>query len=490
MTHFRIRVGHSAEERKGHHVELRDHLRVLQKNWIVIAACAFLGVAAASGISIATVPKYVSTTDLYVSVRSGADSASSELVQGTSFARQAVTSYVSVVTSASVLDPVIEELDLDLTSRELARKVSASSPLNTVLIQITVTDDDPGSAAQIANAIGSNLANVVVNVLEKPEGNGDSLVRIETVQPAVAAAGPASPNSLLNIVLGLFLGLAAGIAAAVLRSTLDTRIHSAHDVATVTDKPLLGGISYDPDASRRPLVVHVDPKSPRAESFRKLRTNLQFLDIDSRPRSFVITSSAPGEGKSTTAANLAISLAETGARVVLIDGDLRLPRLAEYMGIEGAVGLTDVLIGRAELVDVLQKWGRTNLYVLPSGRVPPNPSELLGSRNMEKLLSTLMGDADYVIVDAPPVLSVTDAAVISKFTGGAILVAAAGRTTRGELSSAVTALDNIGNSLMGVVMTMLPTKGPDAYRYGTYAYGDARPLEGTNPTRRARRKSK
>ena len=471
-------------------MELRDYLRILQKNWILIVACTLLGIAAASAVSIAATPKYVSTTDLYVSVRSGSDSASSELVQGTSFARQAVTSYVSIVNSASVLDPVIEELDLGITSGQLAGMVSATSPLNTVLIQITVTNPDPDLAAEIANSIGANLADIVVNVLEKPEGEGESLVRIETVQPAVASSTPSSPNVPLNLALGLLVGIAVGVGAAVLRTVLDTRIHSAHDISAVTERPLLGGISFDPDAAKRPLVVHVDPQSPRAESFRKLRTNLQFLDVDSRPRSFVITSSVPGEGKSTTAANLAISLAETGARVALVDGDLRLPRIAEYMGIEGAVGLTDVLIGRAELADVLQKWGRTHLYVLPSGRIPPNPSELLGSRNMERLLSTLISEVDYVIVDAPPVLLVTDAAVISKFTGGSILVAAAGRTTKGELTSAVSALDNIGNSLMGVVVTMLPTKGPDSYGYGTYAYGDARSLNDADVPKRERRKGK
>lgn len=469
-------------------MELRDYIRILQKNWILIVAVAVLGAAMAAAVSIASTPKYESTTELYVSVRSGADSASSELVQGTSFARQAVTSYVSIVTSASVLDPVIDDLGLDLTSRQLASKVSASSPLNTVLIQITVSDNDPQLAADIANAVGANLADVVVNMLEKPEGAGVSMVRIETVQPAVASGSPTSPNVPLNLALGVLLGLAGGVGAAVLRTLLDTRIHSAHDIALVTTKPLLGGISFDPDATKRPLVVHVDPQSPRAESFRKLRTSLQFLDVDSRPRSFVITSSVPGEGKSTTAANLAISLAETGARVALIDGDLRLPRVADYMGIEGAVGLTDVLIGRVELVDVLQKWGRSNLYVLPSGRVPPNPSELLGSRNMEQLLDTLTSEVDYVIVDAPPLLLVTDAAVISKFTGGAILVAAAGRTTRGELTSAVSALDNIGSSLVGVVVTMLPTKGPDAYGYGTYTYGDTRPV--SRSVARAKRRGK
>lgn len=460
-------------------MELRDYLRILRKNWILIVAMSLLGVAAASAVSIVATPKYVSSTELYVSVRSGSESATSELVQGTSFARQAVTSYVSIANSARVLTPVIDDLGLDLTPAQLASRVTASSPLNTVLIQITVTDDDPVLAAQIANSVGENLIDVVVNVLEKPEGETASPVKVETVQPAVPASRPASPNVPLNLALGFLVGLALGVAAAVLRTVLDTRIHSSHDIELVTDKPILGGISFDPEANKRPLVVHVDPRSPRAESFRTLRTNLQFLDIEHAPRTFVVTSSVPGEGKSTTAANLAISLAETGARVALVDGDLRLPRVAEYMGIEGAVGLTDVLIGRAELADVLQRWGRAQLFVLPSGRVPPNPSELLGSGNMSRLLLTLTTQFDYVIIDAPPLLLVTDAAVISKLAGGAILTVASGRTKKGEIAGAVRALDHIGSKLLGVVVTMLPTKGPDAYGYGTYAYGDTHFLDGS-----------
>nr|BFF16221.1 hypothetical protein GCM10025699_75240 [Microbacterium flavescens] len=174
----------------------------------------------------------------------------------------------------------------------------------------------------------------------------------------------------MNIALGFIVGLALGVGAAVLRSTLDTRIHGSHDVELVTDAPILGGISYDPGAKKQPLIVHADPRSPRAESFRSLRTNLQFVNLESTSRCFVMTSSLPGEGKTTTTSNLAIALAETGATVAVIDGDLRLPRLANTMGLEGAVGLTDVLIGRADLQDVLQPWGRGTLYVLPAGRIP------------------------------------------------------------------------------------------------------------------------
>jgi capsular exopolysaccharide synthesis family protein len=468
-------------------VELRDYLRILHKSWILIVACTLAGVALASAVSLAATPKYVSVTQLYVSVRSGGDSATAELVQGTSFARQAVSSYVSIANSALVLDAVIEDLDLDTTAQQLSRSITASSPLNTVLIEITVENGDPVVAAKIANAVGTSLSEVVVDVLEKPDGEAPSPVKIETVQPAQPSNSPTSPNVPLNLALGVLVGLAAGIGIAVLRSVLDTRIHSSHDVALVTDKPILGGISFDPEAKKRPLVVHVDPRSPRAESFRALRTNLQFLNVDTGPRSFVVTSSVPGEGKSTTSANLAISLAQTGARVALVDGDLRLPRIADYMGIEGAVGLTDVLIGRAALADVLQKWGKEQLYVLPSGRIPPNPSEMLGSANMSRLLQTLTNDFDYVILDAPPLLLVTDAAVISKLAGGAILVAASGRTKKNELAGAARALEHIGSSLLGIVITMLPTKGPDSYGYGTYGYGDTHPLQAELPEKKVSR---
>ncbi len=439
---------------------------------MLIIACVLVGVAVAATYSLMTAPKYQTSTQLYVSVQGGDTAGSAvDLVQGTSFARQAVTSYVDVVDTAIVLDRVIEELGMDTTTSQLANKISAESPQNTVLINVTVTDTDAGQAAEIANKVGEVFSDVVVNQLEKPEGDAPSLVRIETVQPAVAPTDPVSPNVKLNIVLGLLLGLAVGIGVAVLRFVLDTRIHSQHDIEQVTDSTLLGGIALDPDAKKRPLVVHADPRSPRAESFRSLRTNLQFVNVQGGPRSYVITSSIPGEGKSTTAANLAISLAETGAKVALVDGDLRLPKLAEYMGIEGSVGLTDVLIGRADLVDVLQKWGRGQLFVLPSGQLPPNPSEMLGSEAMERTLKTMTDAFDYVLIDAPPLLLVTDAAVVSKLTGGAIMIAASGRTKRQELANAVRTLEGIGSKLVGVIVTMLPTKGPDSYAYGQYSYG-------------------
>lgn len=456
-------------------MELRDYLRVLHKNWILIVVATLLGISAGATFSLLAAPEYEARTQLYVSVR-GETQGTGELVQGSTFARQSVQSYVSIATTESVLGPVIAQLRLDESSVDLAKRVTASAPLNTSLIDITVTDTDPTLAPEIANAVGASLTRVVQDELEAVDAPGAaSPVKLMTVEPARAPQSPVSPRVPLNLALGALVGLALGVGSAILRSVLDTRIHSLHDIEQTTDAPLLGGIAFDPEAKQRPLVVHADPRNPRAESFRTLRTNLQFLavrdDGDPRARSFVVSSAGPSEGKSTTTANLAIALAETGARVALVDGDLRLPKIAHYMGIEGGAGLTDVLIGRAELADVLQRWGRGELYVLPAGKVPPNPSELLGSQAMSSLLDSLGEHFDFVLIDAPPLLLVTDAAVVSKRTSGTLLVAASGSTRKAALEMAVRALATAGARLLGVVVTMLPVTGPDSYGYGEYGYG-------------------
>ncbi|BDZ39235.1 polysaccharide biosynthesis tyrosine autokinase [Microbacterium suwonense] len=462
-------------------MELRDYVRILHKNWILILILLVLGLIGGAGYAALQAPKYVASTQLYVSVRTEG-AATGELVQGTTFARQMVTSYVDVVNTALVLDPVIDELGLDTTVSALAPKVSATTPLNTVLIGISVTDGDADQAAKLANAVADSFTNVVQSTLEQPAAEDvASPVRVTITEPAVAPTAAASPNVRMLIILGGLLGLALGVGIAMLRTVLDTRIHTMHDIEDITDQPMLGGIAFDPEAPKRPLIVHADPRSPRAESFRTLRTNLQFLDVEGGPRIFVVSSAGPGEGKSTTTANLAIALAETGARVALIDGDLRLPRIADYMGLEGGVGLTDVLIGRVDVADALQKWGKNELFVLTSGRIPPNPSELLGSAAMTQVLQPLGEYFDYVLIDAPPLLLVTDAAVIGKKTRGIILVAASGKTKKQELTGAVRSLETAGVNLLGTVVTMLPTKGPDSYGYGSYTYGSTHIAEQAEP---------
>lgn len=447
-------------------------LRMLRRSWLVVVTALLIGAGAGVASAAVAAPTYRADTRLFVAIQPSAPS-TTDLVQGNSAAQQKVTSYVAVVTSARVLQPVIEELRLNTTVSALSRKVTADSPLNSVLIDISVRSGSAREASRIASAVAESFASVVTGQLEKPTTGGASLVKIETIQPPIPPTSPESPSFPRRAAAGAALGLLAGVAAAGLRQALDTRVRSQSDVEAIATAPVLGVIGHDPDAGRRPLIVHVDPRNPRAESFRSLRTNVQFLDLDEAKRSFTVTSAVPSEGKSTTAANLAIAMAENGARVALVDGDLRRPRVADILELEGAVGLTDVLIGRAELDDVMVPWGAGGLSVLPAGRIPPNPSELLDSASMRALMSELERMFDAVIVDAPPLLPVTDAAILSRLTSGAILITAMGRTRRHQLRGAFDALASAGGRTFGIVLTMVRRKGgpTDGYRtYGTY-YG-------------------
>ena len=443
-------------------MELHDYLMILRKSWVLILTVTMLCVGGAAVWSLTRTPQYEATTELFVSVRSN-EASVGDLSQGSSFAQEAVTSYVTIVNRAIVLDQVIEELDLPITRDELAEQISADSPPDTVLIRIYATDPDPEQAALLANTTSEVFSEVVSDELENVDEGSPARVQVKTVQSATVPTSAVTPQVPLNLAVGLVAGLALGILIAVLRSVLDTKIRSKEDVAVVTGLPVLGVIGRDGGAGVRPLVAVQDPGSPLVEAYRVLRTNLRYVDVGDGLTSVVVTSAGPGEGKSTTAANLAIVMADAGRRVALVDADLRKPSVAGKLGVEGGVGLSDVLIGQVSLEGALQQWGKNQLFVLPAGRVPPNPSELLGSSAMEKVLEALSGVFDYVIIDAPPALVVTDAAVLSRSTGGVLVVAASGRVGRVELGGAVESLRKVGGKVVGVVVTMVPTKGPDTY---------------------------
>jgi len=461
-------------------VELKDYIRIIRKRWRIIVA-AMLVVLAGAALATALSPKvYEAQTRLFVSTSGGSDSGA--LLQGSSFTQQRVKSYADVITTPKVLDPVIETLKLDTTAEKLGTQITATVPLDTVLIEVAVTNPDPRLAAQVADALGKQFTNTVADLESVAEGKS-SPVKVTVVSAPTVPTTPISPKPTRNLALGVVLGLLLGLGLALLRDLLDTTIKGEKDCAEVTDATVIGSIAFDPDAPKHPLIVQADPHSPRAEAFRTLRTNLQFVDVANHPRSIVFTSSLPGEGKTTTVANLAITMAASGARVCVIEGDLRRPRLLEYMGMDGSLGLTNVLIGRADLSDVLQQFTDTGVYVIGAGSVPPNPSELLGSAAMIETLRALESRFDVVIIDTPPLLPVTDAAVLSTITGGTVVVVGAGRVDRDHLARSLQSLDAVKGRVLGLVLNMLPTKGADAY---SYYYGKGYAPE--SPRKRAKKR--
>lgn len=465
-------------------MELKDYLRILRRNWIVIVASALLGLLVAGSASLLAKPSYVAETKLFVALQNS--NTVTELQQGNIFTQARVQSYVETVSTPSVLQPVIDRLGLNIDPQSLAARVVANSDPNTVLITISVTDESAVQAAAIAQAIGSSLVSAV-DQLEKPSAGGASPVRLSIVTPASAPSAPSSPNVKLFLVLGFLGGIASGVGLAVVRSLADTRVRGEADLRRFTDAPILGGISFDSDATKKPLLTQSAQQSPRAESFRQLRTNLQFAHVSHASKTVLVTSSLPGEGKSTTATNLAIALAQAGQSVALVDADLRRPMIADYLGLERNVGLTTALIGKAELAEILQPWGSHELYVLASGQIPPNPSELLGSDKMKQLILELESTFDAVIIDAPPLLPVTDAVVLAQQVGGVALVVGTQKVRGTELEKALAALEMVEADLLGVVLNRLPSKGPDSYAYSYYSSDAGTKTSKQNSVGRAKR---
>lgn len=462
-------------------MDLHESLRVCRKHARMILA-VFLASVSVAGYYGYTSPKiYQSEVGLYVAAESGV-TIGGEYVQDDGFSRAQLSAlqantYARVISGPRVAFEVAERISYRDAAGNLMRpSISASAIADTNLIEVTVVDGDPLRAQRVANMVGTVVPSVV-DALERPTGSERSSLRISVSEPASLLMAPIAPRKKLIMMMGAFFGVLAGVGVAVLRDKLDKSIRNPDELAAATHAPVLGVIAYDPRTPRRPLVVHSDPRSPTAESYRQLRTNIKFVNIDRTVRSLVVTSAVSSEGKSTVACNLAIAMAQAGQRVILVEADLRKPSVRRYMGIEGAVGLSNVLLGEVALEDVLQPWGGGLLEILPGGAIAPNPSELLGSAGMADVIRQLEAMSDLVIFDAPPLLPVTDAAVLGVNTDGAVLVVRSGATGRDRLDRAVESLGGVGVNILGAVLNMAATRGPEAYHYYAY-YGKDQPRAG------------
>lgn len=451
-------------------MELRDYLRIIRRRWLLIVACFLVAIGAAALFTLRATPQYQSTARLFISTPSS-DSTVAGAYQGGLFSQQRVTSYADLVTGKQIAERVVKKLGLSESPASLAARTTATVVPETVILEITVQDPNPAHAAKLTEAVAQEFT-TFVGELESTPGQQNAPIKASIVDPAAVPASAVSPQPLRNIGLAAVLGLLVGIAVAVLREMLDNTLKTADGLKEATGAAQLGGISYDPDASKRPLVTQLDSHAPRIEAFRMLRTNLQFVDIDSSSKVFVVSSPLPADGKSTTAVNLAITLAQAGQRTVLVEADLRRPRVSEYLHLEPTVGLTTVLIGRIEVMDAIQPWGDDGLHVISSGAIPPNPAEMLQSKAMTSVLETLRQHYDVILIDAPPLLPVTDAALLAQQADGAILVVRHGKTTKEQASLAVQRLESVDARLLGTVFNMTPEKGGAGYGYG-YGHGYA-----------------
>lgn len=426
-------------------------LRGLRRNWALVLALTTLGVVAAGVLTARTPATYNSSIKLFVTATRPTDTASA--YEGNLFSQARVASYAEILTSRGLAQQVVAEAALPLTADAVAAEVTAVPVPNTVVLDVTVTDSFPRRAQLIAASLG-RVFTARVTELETPPGASTSTVAVRTIQSAGYDPTPIGPDMTGNLGRGGAIGLVVGLMLALLRGRLDHRVRTVEDIDEAAGVGMLGRTYASRQLSRKHLVTALPADSLSLDAFRAMGAALR----QTEHRVLLVGGCLPGDGASTVAVNLAVSLTRAGGRVLIVDADLRRPRAARYLGLPDEPGLTEVLCDGTPLEAAVQQWGEEPLSILPAGTMHPNPGDLLGSARMHALLDELRASYDFVVIDAPPVAPVVDATVMGALADGCLLVTCYGKTKRERLAEAVDSLTMGHATVLGVVLNRLPRR--------------------------------
>ena len=446
--------------------------------WLLIIGI-IIGAAVGFGYASLQPKVYAASSSGYVTV---GESGTVDVLSGSTAAKERARSYAAIVSSEAVAQKIKQNTpELSLTTGQIRSSLTATAGDNAALITVSAQASSPKNAQLLANSALQATADYIKEIEQNPGNaqalvNGDSnaaatppansnTVRVIPLNNASVNPPLVSPNYQQNTLIGAVIGLVVVYAAIFLRRALDQRIRTRDDATKATGASILGVLPVSEDLNEENIVNGDTDDHIAQESIRQLRTNLRFVNVDTPPRSFIVTSAVPGEGKSTVSLSLARSLADAGSPVILIDADLRRPTVAKKLKLDAKVGLTQVLAGQVEIANAVHQLGDSNLFVLPAGRIPPNPSELLGSDKMRQLIKEL-SEEFIVVVDVPPLLPVTDASLLSNSVDGVILVGSIGRSHREQMTEASSILKKVNANLFGLVLNRAPRKGLGNSYYG------------------------
>ena len=512
--------------------EIRQYLSlVFEWGWLLILMTVLAGVVAYSW-SVRLNPIYQASAKILINQAPATRSADYASVMTS---QRLTQTYAQIITTKRVLETVIDDLDLTYSSETLRKAIQVEPVIDTQLIQVYLEDENPEIAVDTLNhlvdvfieqnrsmqegrfsesknnlsnqleQIGTQMreANQELDQLENQAEDQAERARIEAsiaeyrqvysslllsfeqvrlaevqstsslipVERAVVPTSPIRPRILLNTIAASLAGLILGIGIAYIIQALDDSIKSADDIHKHLGLPVLGFVARYEEGMK--LITATEPRSPIAEAFRSLRTNLQFASVDHPIRTILVTSPSPSDGKSTIAANLSTVIAQGGFKVTLLDGDLRRPNIHKVLGIANRLGLSTLFVQPdLEITDILQESKIEGLSVLTAGEIPPNPSELLGSEKFISILENIKERTDIVVIDSPPVMAVTDSAVLAPRVDGVLLVIKPGTTNLAASKQAVEQLNHVGANILGVVLNELEVSRARSkyYHYNGYYY--------------------
>ncbi len=380
--------------------------------------------------------------------------------------RQLAETYSDIVLSRRVMTAAVAKEDWPYEIDELAAMITAEGVRDTEIIKLSATNPHPEVARDVANVVAAAFKEEIIEIM--------NVENVSTLDEAVAPGGPVSPRIHLNVAVAFVVGLMGAFGLVFLLEYLDRTVKDPAEAQAIFNLPVIGTI---PMADGDSLFASSNPRSPPAEALRTLRTNIQYSSVDRPIKRLLVTAANPQCGKSTVAANLGLTLAGSGGSVLLVDADLRRPTQHEIFGIESEPGLTSLIVkDELDLGAVMHRSGHDNLTIIPSGPVPPYPSEMLASLRMYELVKSFTDHFDYVIFDSPPVVAVTDAAVLSRVADGTLLVIGYGKVNREEVSGALEQMSNVQANMIGLVINGMP-HSKTYYNGYSYYYGSDRNMD-------------
>jgi len=448
--------------------ELKDYTKVVGKyKWLIILGtllCVVTTVIATAYMA----PVYEASIQLLVSQKQATSNGQTagEAYQAILTSERLARTFSHMLKNRSTAEKVVEKLKIPIPPEELVKNIEAGPVRDTQLIEVKVQDKDPVRAKRIANTLGVIFKDIVES-LEKDKSSRGEIISISVVEPAVEPLNPIKPKPLLNMILAFLIGLMSSTGLAFILSYMDTTIKEADEIERTNGLISLGQIPFIPKKSDE-LIIKTEPRSVVAEAFRMLRTNIQYINFESKIKTFVITSSGVGEGKTLFSANFAAVMARAGFRVLVVGCDLRRPRLHQVFRASNDIGLANILIGTSSLAKAVQETDIKDLDIVASGPTPPNPVDLLESKRMEKFLDDVKQRYDFVILDCPPISTITDALVLVGNTDGVIMVARRGETRRQAFSDAKQVLDRVNARILGFVLNGATMDGVFDYYLKSY----------------------
>lgn len=441
---------------------LEELISLLWKRIVLIVLCTIAGLCLAFVLSRYMIkPSYTASVQMYVNPN---DSESSANLNELNYAQKVVNTYISFLQTKQFYKQVVEKSELNFTPDKLKNMTHIQSVNNTEIFEISVTADHPYEAFRFVEVMQEIVPELIQSI--------KTGTKIRIVDPAVMPEKPSAPNIMVNTMVGGASGLLASIIGSIIWEIINIKVNNKEDLLKRYELPILGMIpSFEERKNTKEtwhkLITWIRTRKWErkndyllndnsnfiiTEAYKTLRTNLRFTLRGSGCKKIIVSSPTPEDGKTTTSINLAIAIAQTGAKVLVMDCDLRKGRIHQYFKIKNTLGLSDILSGMVDEKKIIKETEQNNINVIPLGRIPPNPTELLASTQMEELLGKLDQLYDYIIIDTPPVNIVSDALSLTKLTDGVLIVVREGVTTYPNISGAINKYEFAQANILGFVI--------------------------------------